>query len=478
MEKELYALTISEALAGLKAGEFTREQLVNSVYDRIEELEDDIHAFITIIPREKALEQAIAFDNIAKEGKELPAFAGIPYSMKDTYVTKGIQTTAGSKTLDGFIPPYNATVYDKLAEAGAILVGKANCDPFGFGSSTENSAYGVTKNPVNTDYVPGGSSGGSAAAVAYGGGLFSIGEDTGGSIRCPASFCGLTGLKPTYGRVSRYGSIAYASSYDTVGPICKTSEDVAIIMSIIAGKDRHDATSNPVEVPDYVASLNDNKKYKIGLPKEYFGEGVAEEVNEVMQSAIEKLKAEGHEFIEISLPYTKYAISAYYLIGLSEASSNLARFDGTRFGLEDDATDWKDRVKNIRGKGFGPEEKRRVMIGSYALSTGYADQFYNKAQEVRNVLKEDMMRAFQEVDIILTPTMPILPPKVGENVDDPLQMWLIDAFTVSVNPIGVPGLSVTAGYAKNGLPVGMQLIAPHFEEERILNLGNMYENLD
>jgi len=478
--KKLYELTIKEASKKLKAKEITAVELTQSCLSRMDEMEPEIHAYITIT-KESALEKAQEIDKKREAGEELLDLAGIPYSIKDTYVTEGVQTTAGSKILEGYIPPYTATVAKKLDEAGAILLGKANCDPFGFGSSTENSGYGVTHNPVDTSRIPGGSSGGSAAAVAYGGGLFSIGEDTGGSIRCPASFCGITGLKPTYGRVSRYGSIAYASSYDTVGPMTKNVEDNAMVMNVIAGEDPKDATTQPGDVPNHMDMLENSLKGKrIGIPKEYFGAGVDSEVMEVMNDVIEKYKEMGCEIVDISLPNTKYAIATYYVIGLSEASSNLARIEGMRYGLNNDEGNWKEKMRKIRGEGFSDEAKRRIMVGTYSLSAGYSDQYYKKAQKVRSMLRKDFMQAFEEVDVILTPTMPVPALKIGQNDGDPLAMWLIDAFTVSVNPIGVPGLSVNAGEIKKGenkgLPVGMQLIAPHFEESLLYNFGYMYEN--
>jgi aspartyl-tRNA(Asn)/glutamyl-tRNA(Gln) amidotransferase subunit A len=474
--KALHSLTVTEALKLLESGEITSLQLVNACIDRIHEMEPEIFAFITTI-EDEAREKAKIIDEKRKNGEKVGKLAGIPFSMKDVYNVKGYPTTAGSNVLKGYISVYNATVYEKLAAEDAILIGKTNCDPFGFGSSTENSAYGATRNPINTDYVPGGSSGGSGAAVAYGGGLFSIAEDTGGSIRCPASFCGVVGLKPTYGRVSRYGAIAYASSHDTVGPIAKSVEDTALITQIIAGKDRRDATSGDVEVPNYVEFLAQPLKgKKIGLPKEYFGEGLHPEVREHIQKAVEKFKSLGCEIVDISLPLTEYAIAAYYVVGISEASSNLARYDGIRYGLEKEATEWKTQIKKTRGEGFGAEEKRRVMIGTYSLSAGYADEYYKQAMKVRQLLKESVLKAFEQVDVILTPTMPDLPFKFGDNSEDPLKMWLADAFTVTVNPVGVPAMSVPVGNSKQGLPIGMQLIAPHFKEEVLFNFGYQFEN--
>lgn len=477
MNKPLYELTVKEALELLAKGTITAVELTEACLNRIKEKDTEIKAFLTVT-EEYALTRAKLIDEKRKKGEKLGALAGIPYSLKDVYVTKGIRTTAGSKILDNYIPQYDATVQKMLEAADAILIGKTNCDPFGFGSSTENSSYGPTRNPINPDYVPGGSSGGSGAAVRYGGGIFSIGEDTGGSNRCPAAFCGLVGIKPTYGRVSRYGSIAYASSYDTVGPITKTAEDAAIIMDVIIGVDPKDATTSPI-LPEkqYTEYLNNEiKGKKIGIPKEYFGEGLAPEVRELIEAAIEKYRSMGCIIVDISLPYTEYAIAAYYLIGLSEASTNLARFDGIRYGIESEGSDWKEKVMDARANGFTAEVKRRIMVGTYALSAGYSDKYYKRAQKVREFLKADFRRAFTEVDVILTPTMPTLPFKIGEKTSDPLSMWLADAYTVTINPVGIPAFSIPAGYARNGLPVGMQLIGPHFSEPLLFNFAHKFEN--
>lgn len=473
--KKLYEFTIKEASELLTKREISSEELTVSCLERIEEMEPEINAFISTT-KEIALDKAREVDKKRKSSKELSTIAGIPYSLKDTYCALGTKTTAGSKILENYESQYNSTIYNKLNEADAVLIGKTNCDPFGFGSSTEYSAYGVTKNPINPEYVPGGSSGGSGAAVAYGGGLFSIGEDTGGSIRCPASFCGISGIKVTYGRVSRYGCIAYASSYDTVGPMAKTVEDTAIVLKIIAGKDTKDATSSESEVQDYESLLkNDLKGKVIGLPKEYFGDGLDEEVRKKIESAVEIYKQMGCKIIDISLPNTEYAIAAYYIIAASEASSNLARFNGIRYGYHADGKTWEEIMKKSRGEGFSSEEKRRILLGTFALSAGYADQLYKKAQKVRNLIKTDFADAFKKVDVILTPTMPVLPFKIGENTSDPLKMWLVDAYTVSLNPSGLPGLSVPVGTAVNGLPIGMQLIAPYFREDLLFNFGHKFE---
>jgi aspartyl-tRNA(Asn)/glutamyl-tRNA(Gln) amidotransferase subunit A len=477
MSKNLYDLSITEASELLTKKEISSLELTDSVLARIEEKEPEINAFITVTG-EFAREKAKKVDEKRTKGEKLSKIAGIPYSLKDVYNTIGFQTTAGSKILEGYISPYNATVFQKLEDNDAVLVGKTNCDSFGFGTSTENSDFGVTKNPIDTSRVPGGSSGGSGAATAYGGGLFSIAEDTGGSIRCPASFCNLVGLKPTYGRVSRYGAIAYASSYDTVGPMTKNVEDNALILEHIAGLDDKDATTSPNKVEEYTKNLNNDISNKtIGLPKEYFGDGIEAEVREVIEKAVEKFKSLGCKIKEVSLPYTEYAIAAYYVVGISEASSNLGRLDGVRYGLDLDTAGWLEKMRETRGQGFNAEAKRRIMVGSYALSAGYADEFYKKAQKVRQLLKQDFARVLNEVDILLTPTMPMLPFKIGENTSDPLKMWLADAFTVTLNPSGLPGLSVPAGMSKEGLPVGMQLIGPHFSESMLYNFAYKYETL-
>lgn len=467
-------LTISQASKLLEKKEISAVELTNETLSLIDSEDKDINAFITIT-KEKALEQAKEIDSKRNLGEKLSKLAGIPYSLKDVYQVKGIKTTAGSKILENYQSQYDATVYAKLSKSGAVLIGKTNCDPFGFGSSTENSAFGATHNPINKDYVPGGSSGGSGAAIAYGAGLFSIGEDTGGSIRCPASFCGIFGLKPTYGRVSRYGSIAYASSYDCVGPMAKTAEDTALLLEVIAGQDEHDATSSPNNVPRYTETLTQSLEGKvIGLPKEYFTDALDPEVRQIIMLAVDKYKSLGCIIKDISLPYTKYSVAAYYVVGISEASSNLARYDGVRYGFRAEGNDWKEIYMNTRGQAFTDEEKRRVLVGTYALSSGYADQYYKKAQKVRQLLRQDFQRAFTEVDIILTPTMPVLPFKIGEKTDDPLKLWLVDAFTTAINPVGVPAMSVPAGNSK-GLPVGMQLITPHFEEGKLLNFAHQFE---
>ncbi|MEA3356860.1 MAG: Asp-tRNA(Asn)/Glu-tRNA(Gln) amidotransferase subunit GatA [Patescibacteria group bacterium] len=475
MNDELYELTIKQAAELLVKGTISSVDLTKSCLSRIEKMEPEINAFVTICS-EYALKAAASADKRLKTGKDLTLLTGIPYSLKDVYITKGIQTTACSNSLRGYIPQYNATVHKKLSDAGAVLIGKTNCDAFGFGASTEHSDFGVTKNPIDTTLVPGGSSGGSGAAVAYGGGLFSIGEDTGGSIRCPASFCGIVGLKPTYGLVSRYGSIAFASSFDTVGPMTKTVEDNAIVLSTIAGNDPHDATTTQDSVPDYYKRLSASLKGKVlGMPKECFGKGLDSAVRNIVEKAINKYEKLGCKVKQISLPNTDYGIAVYYVIGPSEASSNLARYDGFRYGAQSGGKDWKEMIRKTRGSSFNDEVKRRIMLGTYALSTGYADQYYNKAQKVRQQLKIDFDKAFEKVDVILTPTMPVLPFKIGSKTDDPLQMWLVDTYTAMINPIGLPGLSVPAGCTDKGLPVGMQLVGNHFSEADLYNFAHVFE---
>jgi len=404
---------------------------------------------------------------------------GVPYSAKDVFCTKGVQSTGGSGILEGFIPPYNATAIRKVEEVGAILIGKNNCDPFGFGSSTENSYYQVTRNPWNTEYVPGGSSGGSAAAVSANMGIFSLGEDTGGSIRQPACFCSVSGLKVTYGLVSRFGVMSYGSSLDTIGAFAGTVEDLSVVLNVIAGKDEDDATTSEQPRINYLLNLKENlPKLKIGLPKEYFTEDVDPEIIKAVKKAASDLTKQGHTVSEVSLPYTKYAIAAYYLSGISEVSANLARYDGIRFGYSDQSgQDINSVYLNSRGKRFEDEAKRRIMVGTYALSSGYYDAYYQKAQQVRTLLKQDFERKFQEYDLLIAPVSPVLPFKVGENMDDPLKMWLVDAFTVTINPSGIPSLAIPCGFSDSNLPIGMQIIGPMNSEKLLLQLANQYQSI-
>lgn len=475
--KDILNLTITEISDRLQRKEFSCRELVEDSLSRVDELDDQLKAFITVTG-DQALEEADKVDSKIAKHIKLKPLEGIPYSCKDVFSTKDIQTTAGSKILENYLPPYDATVISKMKEAGAILIGKTNCDPFGFGSSTENSGYFTSKNPYNLKRVPGGSSGGSAAAVASRMGVFSIVEDTGGSIRQPSSFCNVTGIKVTYGRVSRYGSIAYGSSLDTVGHMGKSVEDVALILEKTAGVDRNDATTVPMKVPNYTKEMKKSPaSLQIGIPKEYFPEGgIDPEVEKLIRDAAERFDNLGCHIEEISLPHTEYAVSAYYLTAISEVSANLARYDGVRFGYSDESADTLDELyEKTRAKGFEDEVKRRVMLGTYALSAGYFDAYYKKAMQVRTVLKREMEDAFKKVDVILAPVSPTPPFKIGSHTDDPLAMWLEDAFTVTLNPTGCPGLALPAGFTESGLPVGMQLIGPQFGESTLFRLGYHFQ---
>ncbi len=456
-------LTLKETREKLRNKEFSAKELVLATLEKIKETDDRLNAFLAICG-EEAIKEADKVDQLIAKG-EIKPLLGIPYSAKDVFSTKGIITTASSKILENYNPPYSATVVKKLSEAGAILIGKTNNDAFGFGSSTENSDFKTTKNPWNLDKVPGGSSGGSAAAVAAGMGVFSLAEDTGGSIRQPACFCGVTGLKVTYGRVSRFGVIAYGSSLDTIGVITKTVEDAAILLKEIAGKDDLDATTLNELVPDYLQTIEQGiKNLRIGIPKEYFIKGLNKEVEASIKNAIKEFEKLGAKIQEVSLPYTEYAISAYYLSGISEVSANLARYDGIRFG-------------SSRSQGFGPEVKRRIMLGTYALSAGYYDAYYKKAQQVRNLIKRDFDKAFKKVDLLIAPISPFPPFNIGEKCDDPLQMWLADIFTVTINPAGIPGLAIPCGFTADNLPIGLQLIGPQLSEPLLFQAGHAYQQV-
>ena len=479
----LNELTIKEASEKLEKGEITSLQLTESCLARIKEVEPKVDAFLTI-SEELALSQAKASDERRKEGKALSKIDGVPFAVKDLFCTKGVRSTAASRILDDFIPQFESTATQKLWDAGAILIGKANLDQFAMGSSTETSAYKTTKNPWDLERVPGGSSGGSAAAVAADMCIAALGTDTGGSIRQPASLCGIVGLKPTYGRVSRYGVMAMASSLDTIGPMTKTVEDAAIVMNIIAGQDKYDGTTLADEVPDYTGSIGqDIKGLKIGIPKEFYGEGMDAEVDAIVKDAIETFRKAGAEIIPVSLPNVKYALSVYYIIMPAEVASNLARFDGIRYGHSAiKAGEQKSKAKNLedvyitsRTEGFGDEAKRRIMLGNYVLSSGYYDAYYKKAQQVRTLVKEDFEAAFRKVDVMITPVSPTPAFKIGEKTDDPLQMYLSDIHTVPINPAGVPAMSVPAGFTKNNLPVGIQIIAPQLGEERIFAAASFFE---
>lgn len=479
---ELNKLTIKEASEGLKKGEFTSLDLTNACLERIKQVDEKIHAFL-LVDEKLALKQAEESDKRRKEKKTMGPLDGIPYALKDVFCVEGMETTAASKILEDFIPPYCATVYEKLRDAGAVLLGKVNTDEFTMGSSTENSAFGVTKNPWDIQRVSGGSSGGSAAAVAADECLFALGTDTGGSIRQPASFCSNVGLKVTYGLVSRYGVIPYASSFDTIGPLAKSVEDTALILNTIAGKDKKDGTTVINQLPDYTQNLGDAVKgIKIGLPKEFFGKGIEPEVRGIIEKAIEDLKKLEVKVEETSLPSTKYAIAIYYIIAKGEASSNLSRYDGIKYGASEikkgTAEDLISVYSKTRGENFGPEAKRSIMLGTYTLSAGYYDAYYKKASQVRTLIKEEYEKLFKEFDLLISPVSPTPPFKIGEKIEDPMTMYLSDVLTVPINPAGIPAMSLPAGFTKEGLPVGMQIMGPMLGEEKILQLARAHEEIN
>ncbi|MGZ4872400.1 MAG: Asp-tRNA(Asn)/Glu-tRNA(Gln) amidotransferase subunit GatA [Candidatus Angelobacter sp.] len=450
--------------------------MVEQFYGKIKAEDPGVHAYLTLC-EDRAAQQAKTIDDIVSRGAALPPLAGVPIGIKDVMVTTGIRTTAGSKILENFIPPYDCTAVARLEAAGAIVLGKMNCDEFAMGSSNENSAYGPVRNPRDQSRVPGGSSGGSATAVAAGTAVATLGSDTGGSIRQPASFCGVVGLMPTYGRVSRYGLIAFASSLDHIGPLTKTVKDAAILLRVIAGRDPLDSTSADVPVPDYEADLaKPMRGLKIGVPKEYFGEGLDAEVRAAVEAGIAKLRFAGCEIVPISLPHTPYAVPTYYLIATAEASANLARFDGVRYGFRAKNTRTLSQMyRKSRDEGFGTEVKRRIMLGTYALSSGYYDAYYLKAQRVRTLLTRDFEEAFQKVDAIVTPTAPTPAFKLGEKADDPLSMYLADIYTVTADLAGVPGISVPCGQTQSGLPIGLQVLGRHFDESTVLRVAAAVE---
>ncbi len=472
----MHTKTIAQLAAGLRNGDFSSEELTRAYLERIARHDDTLNSFITVCETE-ALQQARLADQRLKAG-DGTTLTGIPVAQKDIFCTNGVLTTCGSRMLENFVAPYNATVIDKFNAAGAVMLGKTNMDEFAMGSSNETSYYGPVRNPWNPDTVPGGSSGGSAAAVAGRLVPAASGTDTGGSIRQPAALCGITGLKPTYGRVSRYGMIAFASSLDQGGPLTQTAEDAAILLNTMAGFDTRDSTSIEEVVPDYTATLNDAiKGLKIGLPKEYFNEGLDAEVGKVVEAAIDEYKKLGAEIVDISLPNTHLAVPAYYVVAPAECSSNLSRFDGVRFGHRCEApADLEDLYKRSRGEGFGSEVKRRIMVGTYALSAGYYDAYYLKAQKVRRLISEDFKRAFEQVDVIIGPTSPSVAFKLGEKKDDPITMYLSDIYTIAVNLAGLPGISIPAGFV-NDLPVGLQIIGSYFTEARLLNVAHQYQQV-
>ncbi len=473
---DLTSLTIHELTEKLSAREITSAELTAAYLKRIDAIEGSVNAYLTLTA-EAAIEAAAEADKKFASGAKQGPLAGIPISVKDIFCTKGIRTTCASKILGNFIPPYDATVVRRLKEAGAVILGKNNMDEFAMGSSTENSAFKKTSNPWALDRVPGGSSGGSAAAVAASLSAASVGTDTGGSIRQPASCCGVVGLKPTYGRVSRFGMIAFASSLDQAGPFTKDVRDAAIMLGAIAGHDPLDSTSINAGTPDYTAFLtNDIKGLKIGIPKEYFIEGIDSGVASSIDAALKTLESLGAELVPVSLPHTEYAVSVYYLVATAEASSNLARYDGVRFGLRaDGAQNLLEMYKMTRDTGFGAEVKRRIMLGTYALSSGYYDAYYKKASQVRTLIKNDFDSAFNVCDVIATPTAPTAAFRLGEKLEDPLTMYLSDIFTISCNLAGLPGISVPCGFTGEGLPVGLQLLSKQMDEGAILKAAHAYE---
>ena len=466
--------SLSELSAMLEAGDVSSVQLTEHFLARIKAHDTELNSFISITEAQ-ALAAAAEADAQRSAGKAGP-LTGIPIAHKDIFCTKGVKTSCGSKMLDNFTSPYDATVVEKLQQAGVIMLGKTNMDEFAMGSSNETSFYGAVKNPWNTRAVPGGSSGGSAASVAARLAPAATGTDTGGSIRQPASFCGITGLKPTYGRVSRYGMIAFASSLDQAGPMAQSAEDCALLLNAMSGFDPKDSTSLEQPVPDYRAELNRPLEgLRIGLPKEYFGEGLGEDINSVVQTALQQYREMGAEIIDISLPNTHLAVPVYYVVAPAECSSNLSRFDGVRFGHRcEDPKDLEDLYKRSRGEGFGEEVKRRIMVGTYALSAGYYDAYYIKAQQLRRMISDDFKQAFEKVDVIMGPAAPETAFNIGEKTDDPISMYLSDIYTIAVNLAGLPGMSVPAGFSNN-MPVGLQIIANHFEESRLLNVAHQYQ---
>jgi len=472
--EDLFRLDIKTLNDLLLKNEIRPAEIVESVYKQIERVEPSVKAYITLT-YEEALKQANRAEELIKEGKTT-ILTGIPFAIKDNICTKDIRTTCASRILENFIPPYESTVTERLKSAGYILIGKTNMDEFAMGSSTENSAFFTTRNPWDLTRIPGGSSGGSAAAVAADECIASLGSDTGGSIRQPAALCGVVGLKPTYGAVSRYGLIAFASSLDQIGPITKTVWDSAAIMTYIGGHDPKDSTSAPYPPKDYTTSIGKEiKGVKIGIPEEYFIEGMDPEVKDAVLEAVKLLEGMGSEIINISLPHTGYAVATYYILATSEASSNLARYDGVKYGLRIKGENLIDMYMKTRSKGFGDEVKRRIMLGTYALSSGYYEAYYKKAQQVRTLIKRDFDEAFKKVDVLITPTSPTPAFKIGEKISDPLQMYLSDIFTISVNLAGVPAISIPCGFSSENLPIGLQIIGRPFEEETILNIAYCYE---
>lgn len=468
-------LTIPEVQAGLRSKAFSAVELASEALRFAQAENGKTNAYLTFCD-ERALAAATAVDARLAAGEELGALAGVPIGVKDVIVTKGVRTTCGSKMLGDYVPPYDATAIERIEAAGGVILGKLNCDEFAMGSSNENSAFGPVRNPVALDRVPGGSSGGSAAAVAQGTAVVSLGSDTGGSIRQPASFCGCVGVTPTYGRVSRYGLVAFASSLDHIGPFGRTVGDTAALLGAMAGRDQRDATSASHAVPNYLAAMGESVAgLRLGLPKEYFA-GLAPETGDRIMAGVEVLKKLGCTVTEVSLPHTEYAIAAYYIICTAEVSANLSRFDGVRYGMRSAKSETlADMYKNTRGEGFGAEVKRRIMLGSYVLSHGYYDAYYLKAQKVRNLLTQDFAKAFEQVDALITPVSPFPAFKIGEKVNDPIQMYLSDIYTITGSLAGIPCMSVPCGATAEGLPVGMQILTKHFAEDVMFRLAHQYE---
>ncbi|MEE9204980.1 MAG: Asp-tRNA(Asn)/Glu-tRNA(Gln) amidotransferase subunit GatA [Nitrospirales bacterium] len=473
----LHKLTLRELQDKFTQGEVSAREIVHAYYLRISQVEPKIKAYITqAVDSARALAEAL--DQKLKNWRRTMPLMGMPLAIKDNICTEGVLTTCASRMLGTFVPPYDATVIARLRGQGYLLLGKTNLDEFAMGSSTENSAFGPSRNPWNLGYVPGGSSGGSAAAVAADECVAALGSDTGGSIRQPAACCGVVGLKPTYGRVSRYGLVAFASSLDQIGPITKDVADAAVLLNVIAGHDPQDSTSADLSVPDYTRALKkkDVKKLKIGVPREYFAEGLDPEVEQAVRAALDQLNELGGEIIDVSLPMTGVAIATYYVIATAEASSNLARYDGVKYGLRSkQAKDLLEMYMKTRQEGFGPEVKRRIMLGTYTLSAGYYEAYYGKAQAVRTLIRRDFDAAFQEVDLIVTPVMPTPAFKLGEKIEDPLQMYLSDIYTISVNLAGIPAISLPCGFSKVGLPIGLQILGRPFQEETVLRAAYAYE---
>lgn len=475
---KLTELTGHQLREKLLAGEITSEELAAEVFERIEEKEREVNAYILLF-QEDVLSQARGIDRKIGAGEEVGVLAGTPVAVKDNICVRGAPASCGSKILSNFTPPYDATVVQRLRDADALIVGKANMDEFAMGSSSETSCFGPVKNPYDSARIPGGSSGGSAAAVASGETILALGSDTGGSVRQPAGFCGVVGLKPTYGRVSRYGLVAYASSLDQIGPLTKDVADCALLLGVIAGHDPRDSTSAGVEVPDYLAALNEGVDgVRIGLPKEYFSEGLDQEVEKAIKGSVAQLEGLGAKVDEVSLPHTDYAIATYYIIATAEASSNLARYDGARYGFRSgNPEDLFDMYAKSRSEGFGEEVKRRIMLGTYVLSAGYYEAYYRKAQKVRTLIKGDFDKAFEEFNVLITPTSPTPAFKLGEKLDDPLTMYLSDIYTISVNLAGIPAISVPCGYSSTGLPIGLQILGKPFDEEMVLRVAYAVERM-